>query len=218
MFALPMNDQEPSSAGFVPVYAVAAGLAAAIPMPFVDKWLARTARGSAMRRVASRHGLALSSDARRVLGEIGLPKDIRVRGYTVARSVLQRYLFPMIPVGRLEDALAALASATLFDSYLRRRPYPAGTVLDAKDAKRIRKSIDAAMVQGMADLAKSMPQVTRELASESWSVVRTRDAEGRARTEAIVDHLLDTIADIPESLLTTLEVRLEQELAVGSGT
>ena len=208
-----MNEQDRNNAGFVPVYAIAAGLAAAVPMPFVDKWLARTARGSAMRRVASRHGLSLSSDARRILGEIGLPKDVRVRGYRVARSVLQRYLFPMVPVGRMEDGLAALASATLFDSYLRRRPFPEGTVPDATDAKRIRASIDVAIVQGSTDLAKALPEIAKRIAAESWSVVRTDDAEGRARTEAMIDHVLDAIADIPEGLLTTLEVRLEQELA-----
>lgn len=205
-------------AGFVPVYAIAAGLAAAVPMPFVDTLLARTARGSAMRRVASRHGLTLSPEARKILGGIELPKTAGVRGYKVARTVLQRYLFPMLPVSRVEDGLATLGSAMLFDAYLRHRPLPHGTVLDAATAETIRAAIDAALVHGVADLARSMPEVAKRVATDSYAAVRFRDAEGRARHEAVVDRWLDAIADVPEGMLTALELRLEQELARGEVT
>lgn len=204
-------------AGFVPVYAIAAGLAAAVPMPFVDTFLARTARGSAMRRVASRHGLTLSPEARKVLGGIELPKAASVSGYKVARTVLQRYLFPMLPISRVEDGLATLGSAMLFDSYLRHRPVAKGTMIDEAMAKTIRTSIDAALLYGVADLARTVPEAAKRLATESYAAVKTRDAEGRARHEALVDHLLDAIADVPEGMLTTLELRLEQELARGEG-
>lgn len=216
-----MNDstETPPSpiAGFVPVYAIAAGLAAAVPMPFVDSLLARTARGSAMRRVAARHGLTLAPEARRILGEAELPKDTRVKGYRVARTVVQRYLFPMIPISRLEDALAALGSAMLFDAYLRHRPMPPGSVVSVADAQEIRKAIDASLVQGSGDLAVSLPEVARRIASESYSIVRSTDAEGRKRHEALLDHLLDAIADVPEGMLRALELRLEQELAREGG-
>ncbi len=216
-----MPDSPPNSSqdrsGFVPVYAIAAGLASAMPMPIVDSLIARTARGSAMRRVAARHGLLLSPEARKVLGGIELPKDVRVSGYKVARSILQRYLFPMLPVARVEEGLAALGSAMLFDAYLRHRPLERGTTLDEATAKRIRVSIDAALVQGLGDLARSLPDSMKRVASDSLNIVRTRDAEGRARHEAIVDHVLDAVADVPESMLRALELRLEQELARGAG-
>lgn len=202
-----------STNGFVPVYAIAAGLAAAVPMPFVDSMLARTARGSAMRRVAARHGLTLAPEARRILGEAELPKDVRVKGYKVARTVVQRYLFPMIPISRLEDGLAALGSAMLFDSYLRHRPLPQGSVVGVPEALEIRSAIDAALLQGSGDLARSMPEVASRVAKETVKVIRTTDAEGRRRFEALVDHFLDAIADVPESMLRTLELRLEQQLA-----
>lgn len=210
-----MNDALPAGprTGYVPVYAVAAGLAAAVPLPLIDGWLARTARGSAMRRVAERHGLTLSPEARRHLGDVQLPKHLRVRGYRVARAALQKSFFPMVPVRHVEDALAALGSSLLFDAYLRHRPFPRGTTVELADARTIRRSIDGALVHGATDLAAALPELAKSLASESWRIVRYGEERGLSRAEKLVDHVLDAIADVPENILLALELRLEQDLA-----
>ncbi|MFO0692697.1 MAG: hypothetical protein U0230_04025 [Polyangiales bacterium] len=204
--------------GNVAVYATAAGLASAVPVPFLDTLLARTSRGAAMRRVAQRHDVQLTREARKVLGSPDLvKKDARVRGYQLARTVLQRFVLPLNAISRLEDGFAALASAALFDHYLETTPRPQGGTLDGDEARWVRGAIDAAVVEGIEDVVRSLPGGAKQLWADLVSTVKTQDVEGRMKHEAVVDTLLDALADLPEDLVRTLVARFEQELASKPG-
>src|SRR5690606_4911779 len=65
----------PATGGVV-VYAAVAGAASVVPVPFVDAFLAKLARGSAMRRVAARRGVRLTPEGRAVLARPGLSSPL----------------------------------------------------------------------------------------------------------------------------------------------
>lgn len=201
--------------GNVTVYAAAAGLASAVPIPFVDGIVAQAARGGAMRRIAMRHGVSLSPEARRVLGKAGLDRDPKVKGYRLVRSIVQRFWLPLVALDRVEDGLSSLASSLLFQRYLELRAIPRGHVIEEPEAHRIRVAIDTALVGGLGDSVRSVPENVRELARAIVDSLKTLDGEGRGRHEAALDTLLDAVADIPEGVLDTLIDRFERALAEG---
>jgi hypothetical protein len=201
--------------GNVSVYAAAAGLASAVPIPFIDGIVAQAARGGAMRRIAMRYHVTLTPAARRTLGKAGVDRDPKVRGYKLVRTIVQRFWLPLVAMDRVEDGLASLASTMLFERYLVLRDVPAGTVIDEPEAHRIRVAIDVALIGGLTDSMKSVPDSLRELAGAMVQAARSLDEEGRGRHEAMLDTLLDAIADVPEGVRDTLFDRFERALAEG---
>src|SRR5690606_25929324 len=57
----------PARGAGVMVYAAASGLLTSVPVPFLDSLLGGLARGAALRRIAGRHGVRLTREARDVL-------------------------------------------------------------------------------------------------------------------------------------------------------
>jgi hypothetical protein len=211
-----LAERNPARAGNVTVYAAAAGLASAVPIPLVDGLVAQAARGGAMRRIAMRHGVTLTSEARRVLGKAGMDRDPKVKGYKLVRSIVQRFWLPLVAMDRVEDGLASLASSLLFQRYLVLRDIPRGAVIDEPEAYRIRQAIDIALVGGLTDAMRSVPENLRELGAAMLQAARSLDDEGRGRHEAVLDTLLDAVADVPEGVLETLVDRFERALADGA--
>lgn len=211
-------ERKEGRSGNVTVYAAAAGLASAVPIPFIDGLVARAARGGAMRRVAKRHGVVLTPGARRVLEQAGTDRDPKVRGYKVVRSIVQRIWLPLVAMDRLEEGLASLASSLLFQRYLEAEGIPSGATIDEFEAQRVRVAIDAALLGGVGDALRAAPEGLRELGRALAQAARTvHDDEGRGRHEAVLDTLLDAIADVPEGVFDTLVARFDRALA-GSHT
>ncbi len=208
-------ERKEGRSGAVSVYAAAAGLASALPIPFVDGIVAAAARGGAMRRIAKRRGISLTSEARHVLGKAGIDRDPKVKGYRLVRSVVQRFVLPLAALDRVEDGLASLASSLLFQRYLELEDVPSGTTIDAPEAKRIRRAIDIAVVGGVGDAMKTVPDNMRDLGNALIAAARSLDDEGRGRHEAVLDTLLDAIADVPEGVFDTLVARFDRALLEG---
>jgi hypothetical protein len=196
--------------GSVGVYAAAAGLAAALPLPFVDALLAEAARGSAMRRVAARHGVRLTRDARRVLAS---PSEWEGgRPLRIVRSVVSRVLLPLRVANRLEDGLVAFASASLLDHYLATAERRPGAPMVEAEARRVRRAMDEASVEGLVGTLRRTPDGVGRLTRDVLGAFRAEDTEDRTPVERVIDGLLDAFADGPGELVAEVKARFDRAL------
>jgi hypothetical protein len=201
--------------GNVAMYAAAAGVLSALPIPFLDSLLASLARGAAMRRVAQRHGVRLEPAARDILarGEDSLRTE---KGLRVVRSLVGRFVAPLRVWNRAEEALGAFSAAALLDHYLltaERRP---GAPLTEDEARRVQRAIKGAAGKGAADALKGAPLSTFIALKTALDAATTADAEGRPAVERLVDALLDAFADAPAGVSEAIQLRFDEALARGA--
>lgn len=178
------------------IYATAAGLTAAVPFPFVDELLSSLARGAAMRRVAERHDVELSSEARKVLAQPSLELTGGGKRARWIRSAALRFVAPLRIVSRLEDGVTAFVAASLFDHYLSAHK-PQGDRLGEAEAKRIHRAIETATVGNVIDTAKRLPRGIFAAVERAAGAFRAND-DPRKRIECAADSLLDALADAPD--------------------
>lgn len=189
----------PSTAGAA-VYAAAAGVVSAVPVPFVDGILGGIARGSAMRRVASRRGVRLSREARRVLSQVSLSRSTGTGPARLLRAALSRALAPIRIASRFEEAGATFLAALVFDHYLATSPRRAGAPVGEAEARRVRAAMEQAFVDGGLEALRSVPMGALETLFHAGKDSLQPDLEDRGLIERFVDHLLDGAADAPSDV------------------
>lgn len=179
------------------VYAAAAGAVSAVPVPFVDGLLGAVARGSAMRRVASRRGVRLSRQARDVLSRVSLARPTGTPAARLVRAALSRALAPIRIASRIEEAGATFLAALVFDHYLATSDRRSGAPVGEAEALRIRAAMEDAFVRGGLEALRSVPAgVLGTLLHAARESIQP-DLEDRGFVERFVDHVLDGAADAP---------------------
>ena len=202
----------PRSASWL-VYAAATGVAGAIPIPFVDAVLSELARGSAMRRVAGRHGLSLSPEARAVLsmgGTVAATSSGRAR---MLKAAISSAFAPFRIAARMEDAFGTLLAAVMFDRYLAKRTDDAASPLGEDEAIRWRRAMERAVTESGFDAVRTLPLGVLYVFRDAFRAAWNADQEGRNMLERFVDALLDGAADAPEDFFSNLEEHLVRELS-----
>ncbi len=198
--------------GSVGMYAAAAGVLSALPVPFLDSMLASLARGAAMRRVAQRHGVRLDPAARDLLARGDEPMA-QVKGLRIVRSLAARFVAPLRLVNRAEEALSAFSAASLFDHYLRTADRRQGAPLTEAEARRVHQAMKGAAGKGATDALKGVPLSVVVTFKAAVDAARAQDAEGRPPVERVVDALLDSLADAPDGVNEAIERRFDEALA-----
>ncbi|MCB9661287.1 MAG: hypothetical protein R3B40_17475 [Polyangiales bacterium] len=198
--------------GHVGMYAAAAGVLSALPVPFLDSLLASLARGAAMRRVAQRHGVRLTPAAREVLarGEDSLRTE---KGLRVVRSLVGRFVAPLRIWNRAEEALGAFSAAALLDHYLTTTDRREGAPLDEDEARTIQRAMKGAAGKGAADALRGVPMSTFIALKAGVDAATANDPEGRPAVERMVDALLDALADAPDGVSDAIRQRFDEALA-----
>lgn len=201
--------------GNVGIYAAAAGVLSALPVPFLDSLLASLARGAAMRRVAQRHGVRLEPAARDLLarGDDGLRTE---KGLRVVRSLIGRFVAPLRIWNRAEEALSAFSAAALLDHYLVTADRRPGSPLTEDEARRIQHAMKGAAGKGATDALKGMPLSTFVALKAAVDAARSSDPEGRPAVERMVDALLDALADAPDGVSEAIRARFDAALSEAS--
>lgn len=200
--------------GRIAAYAGAAALAAALPLPFVDAVATRMARGAALRSVAARHGVRLTRDARAILAA---PWRARRRTGTALRVLAN--LVPSVTMAkRVEDAVATLATAALFDQYLSRRATDAANPVTAEEARHVRAAMDAAAVEGFTSALRSAPAGLWSTLTAAFRAAKGPDEEGRNPLERVVDALLDGVSEATGAVGEHVSARFESAVAGDTGT
>ena len=210
----PTNAHElrPSLKEPVLLYAAISGIASSVPLPWFDGVFARTARGSAMRRVAQRRGIRLTHDGRRVLSKAGVGIGrIGMKGRFV-RAALTRVMPFLNAASRIEDALETVACVLLFDHYLatsNRGTHP----LDLSEAERVRDAMRSALTHGVFASFRDAPKGLWETLKDVVADFRAGDDEDRRIVERLVDALLDGMASAPEGFTSRLATSFDEALA-----
>src|SRR5579872_7018819 len=201
-------DQGPGlEAGRLGVYAALGAYVGAVPLPWVPHALARRVRGALVQDVAARHGRSLSPEARAILADTSSPEDTRglaskamqYVGWKMAARTLSR-LGPLGVVWPLRHALQTYALGHLFDRYLAATPSGRPVRVDATEALRVRKAVDAALVRAIA--------VEAPLEQEPGAIDDQRDA-----TTALVDGMISLTASVPGRLVRRLDAAFDELVA-----
>ncbi len=169
----------------------------------------RRVRGALAQDLASRHGLSLSLEARRVLSEPSsrressglVPGLMRYFGVRLVVRVLTRF-GPVRMVWPLRNALNTFALGHLFERYLFVARAERAVRIDAEEARRLRRAMDGAI--GRAISIKSPP-------SDPPSAVD----DHREEVTAFVDGLIGLAAEVPNRLLHRLDAAFDELLASG---
>jgi hypothetical protein len=201
----------------VSVYAAVAGLASAVPVPLVDTLLSELARGAAMRRVARRHGVVLTQDARAILAGPGALRATSSDRARLLKSALSTVLAPFRIAARIEDAIGTLFAAMLLDHFLRRSGRPRGAALTEAEARRIRTATERAIADAGFDVIRTIPLGIWAVLKKGFAAVAAADVEGRSPLERLVDALLDGLADAPDDLVLTLVHHFDAALESDEG-
>ena len=199
----------------VGVYALIAGLTAAIPLPFVDEFLSSAARGAAMRRVAARHNVKLVGDARKILSQPTLRVTGGGRRARWVRSAVLRVLAPLRIASRLEDGATAMVAASLFEHHLKSADRGENPTLDVREAQAIHQAIEKATMGSVWDLGKAVPAALVSAVTDGVKALREDDDEDRGTAERAFDAVLDGLADAPEAWKSALVARFEKAMSSG---
>lgn len=199
--------------GPVAIFALAAGLSAAIPIPVLDSILSGLGWGSAMRMVAARHQVRLTQEARTVLGAPRGHADEPDVNKRRVIGLLKRAAAPLRVVHRIENALVAFTGAFLFDHYLRTSDRREGAPLGEAEARRVRSAIDAASIDGFVLSLRKAPMGIVGIAVDAVKVAVTLDTEDRPPLERVMDHLLDAAVESHSDMSQALEKRFDRAFA-----
>ncbi len=202
----------------VTVYAAVAGLARAVPVPLLDTVLSELARGAAMRRVARRHGVVLTPDARAILAGPGAVHATSTDRGRLLKSALSTVLAPFRIAARIEDGVGTLLAAILLDYFLRRPERPRGAALTEAEARRVRAAMERAIAASGFDALKTIPLGALRVLRRGFDALITADAEARSPLERMIDAILDGLADAPDELVDTLIHNFDEALASDGGT
>lgn len=206
----------PATGGVV-VYAAVAGAASVVPVPFLDAVLAKLARGSAMRRVASRRGVRLTPDARVVLARPGLSAQLGTGPARLLRTAITRALAPVRIASRIEDATATFLSALMLDHYLATSDRRPGAPLGDREAGIVRAAMEQAWADSGLEALRTVPVGIFELVVHAAKATVQLDTEGRGPVERFVDALLDGAADAPDDLMQRMRDHFDAAIAARSG-
>lgn len=203
------------SASRAGVYAAAAGLAASIPIPWVDQMVSEAARAAALRGVAERYGLRLDAEVQRLLAAPGVSARSNHPGVRLIRTALNRFVMPWRWFARLEEGLAVFVAVLLLDDYLAKRAQDgASTRFDRAEAERVRRAIDAALLQTSLQGVVEIPTESLRFFRQSAQALRQASEGGpKARLEGVADVLLEGIGALPDALRQRLRTHFEAALA-----
>src|SRR5262245_17901427 len=137
--------------------AIAGSLAGALPVPFLDDWVAGAVLGGGYRRIAAAHHIDLDSTAQRTLVHGTTPPnsivDIATSGIMlrIAGRAARRMLLALATIDRARSAARSFLTMTLFDHYCAR--LHTGLAIDTATALALRDEIGRAIDQTPGALA-----------------------------------------------------------------
>ncbi len=134
--------------------------ASAIPVPFLPDRVVHRIRGAIAQDVASRYGLSLTSDARRVLaepsGESPLREVLKSTLGFLGKTFFKR-LGPLSAVVSASQAVEVFALGHLFDRYVERHRGSKTVRMHHDEARAVRKLIDSSIVRALSPSVRPEP-------------------------------------------------------------
>jgi hypothetical protein len=184
-------------------------LVSLFPLPFVPSRIVRQVRGAIVHDCLSRHGISVSSDARKLLAAPGSEDKardlLRKAAEYFSRRVLRR-LGPLAPLSTAVTAFEVFALGHLIERYLDRFRPSAGARMQEVEARRLRHAIDRAVLETFYPSTSARPLLLSE-GSEDLRDEFTR----------WIDTLVLTGATLPNYLARRLEAAFDAVMEGSAG-
>ncbi|NUO53615.1 MAG: hypothetical protein HOV80_32605 [Polyangiaceae bacterium] len=134
--------------------------ASAIPLPFLPDRVVSRIRGAIAQDVASRHGLSITSDARRILAEPSSDSPLRdvlktTLGF-LGKTFFKR-LGPVAAIVSASQSIEVFALGHLFDRYVERHRGTKTLRVHHDEARALRKLIDSSIVRALSPSVRPEP-------------------------------------------------------------
>jgi len=135
--------------GRLGTYAALGAMTGAVPLPWLPDVVARRIRGALVHDVASRHGLSITPDARKVLAEPAGPEGPRSfvghAAQYLAGKLLAR-IGPLWVLGPVRNGAETFVLGHLMHRYLARARTERSVRIDVDEARTVRRAIDEALL------------------------------------------------------------------------
>lgn len=196
-------------AGRLGAYAAMGALASAVPIPILPSALGVRLRGALLHDVARRHGLALSKEARELLGEPFGPPAMHGRVGRAVGFAARRVLGRFGPLGALGPAwgwMSTYALGRLFFFYVSELRDETAVRIDAAEARGVRAAMDAALLRVFSTPGGAPRAEASDL------------EDARDDATKLTDAVLAAVASVPSWLTARLDAAFEAALrARGAG-
>jgi len=181
----------------------------AIPLPVIPDRLVGRLRGAIAHDIASRSGVSLTADARKILANVEGESGGRALGRKAAEAIglaiLKRGFAPIGALTNLARGLEVYAFGHLFDRYLVRARRSGAVRIHVEEARKIREHIDRAVVHAISPTLRAAPIVV------GAPIEDLRDEFTRWIDSAIL-----TGASLPSYIERRLEASFDEILSQGN--
>ncbi len=175
-----------------------------VPFPWLPNTLAEKLRGALVHDIATRHGVALSPNARSTLAS---PEPLKRKhgpvsdalGY-IGRKLFARFgpLSALLPV---RAALETYVLGHLLDHYLSRVPREAGARFEVREARLVRRAIERAILR-----------IASTEGGLRWVPTPPPPEESRDELTQLLDGVLSAATLVPSWLLQRLDAAFDDAL------
>jgi len=196
--------------GRLAVLTAAAVSALALPLPVVPDRIVARLRGAIAHDTAARHGLSVTTDARKILASIdsehGGKNLARKAAEAVGLAILRRGLGPFGALTTIVRGLEVYAFGHLFDRYLVRARRSGAVRIHVEEARKIRETIDRAVLHVFS------PSLQPASITMNAAVEDLRDEFTRW-----VDSAILTGASLPSYIERRLEAAFDEIVSQANG-
>jgi len=189
--------------GRLGTYTVLGGVTGVVPLPWVPAIIAKRVRGALVHDLASRHGLSVTPEARKILVEgADVQRSYVKTGVSFALGRVLGRLGPLAMLGPVRSALTTFVLGHLFERYLETARTTRAVRIDVDEARRLRRAIDQALVYALTTEGKEAAE-DRPFGAEDL----------RDSTTQLVDGVFLSAASLPGWLVRRLDAAFDETLA-----
>lgn len=184
------------------VYTALGTLSGVVPLPWVPDAVVRRVRGALVHEIASRHGLSLTPEARRLLAStsgVEGPRGLFTEAVMFASTKVLGRFGPLALLAPVRDGVSTFLLGHLFQRYLETARKERAIRVDAEEARKLRRAIDQAMLYVF----------TTEGDGEKFAIPRAPE-DLRDGTTQVIDSVLISIANVPAWLVNRVESSFDE--------
>ena len=186
------------------VYTALGSLTGVVPLPWLPDAVVRRIRGALIHEIASRHGLSLTPEARRILANttgVEGPRGLLAEAVVFASTKILGRLGPLALLAPIRNGVNTFLVGHLFQRYLETARHGRAVRIDAEEARRIRRAIDQAVLYVF----------TTEADGEKFQIPRAPE-DLRDGTTQLIDSVLISVANLPAWLVRRVEIAFDELL------
>ncbi len=183
------------------VYTVLGTLSGVVPLPWLPEAAVRQIRGTLAHEVATRHGLSLTPEARRILANtsgVEGPRGMLAEAFMFASTKVLGRFGPLGVLSPVRFGVTTFLLGHLFQRYLETVRRDRSVRVDAEEARKIRRALDLAILYVF----------TTEVDRDKFEIPRASE-DLRDGTTQLLDSVLISLANLPAWLVRRVEASFD---------